>query len=82
VALPAAAAGMALEFIGTHKLPHPATKCFRQGGDTTEGIDFVSFLKYLKTCSIVVIVLTIRPQVQASKLLNGNAIVTNNRSLT
>jgi hypothetical protein len=26
-----AAAGIALEFIGAHKPPHPATKCFRQG---------------------------------------------------
>jgi hypothetical protein len=32
-----AAAGIALEFIGAHKPPHPATKCFRQGGDTFEG---------------------------------------------
>jgi hypothetical protein len=31
-----AAAGIALEFIGTHKHPHPATKCFRQGGNTIE----------------------------------------------
>jgi hypothetical protein len=32
-----AAAGIALEFTGAHKLPHPATKCFRQGGDTIQG---------------------------------------------
>jgi hypothetical protein len=31
-----AAAGMTLEFIGAHKPPHPATKCFRQGGDTID----------------------------------------------
>jgi hypothetical protein len=35
-----AAAGKALEFIGTHKTPHPATECFRQGGDTIkEAVD-------------------------------------------
>jgi hypothetical protein len=32
-----AAAGIALEFIGAHKPPHPAAECFRQGGDTIEG---------------------------------------------
>jgi hypothetical protein len=31
------AAGIALEFIGVNKPPHPATECFRQGGDTVEG---------------------------------------------
>jgi hypothetical protein len=31
-----AAAGIDLEFIGTHKPPHPATKSFRQGVDTVE----------------------------------------------
>jgi hypothetical protein len=31
-----AAAGIALEFIGAHKPPHPATKVFQQGGDTIE----------------------------------------------
>jgi hypothetical protein len=31
-----AAAGIALEFIGALKPPHPATKRFRQGGDTIE----------------------------------------------
>jgi hypothetical protein len=34
-----AAARIALEFIGAHKPPHPATKCFQQGGDTIEGED-------------------------------------------
>jgi len=29
--------GIASEFIGAHKPPHPATKCFWQGGDTIEG---------------------------------------------
>jgi hypothetical protein len=33
-----AAAGIALEFIVAHKPPHPATNCFRQGGDTIEGV--------------------------------------------
>jgi hypothetical protein len=32
-----AAAGIALEFIGAYKPPHPATDCFRQGGNTIEG---------------------------------------------
>jgi hypothetical protein len=32
-----AAASIALQFIGAHKPPHPATKCFGQGGDTIEG---------------------------------------------
>jgi hypothetical protein len=32
-----AAAGIALEFTGAHKLPHPATKCLLQGGDAIEG---------------------------------------------
>jgi hypothetical protein len=31
------ATGIGLEFIGAHKAPHPATECFRQGGDTIEG---------------------------------------------
>jgi hypothetical protein len=31
-----ATASIALEFIVAHKPPHPATKCFRQGGDTIE----------------------------------------------
>jgi hypothetical protein len=31
------AADIALEFIGAHKLLHPATKCFQQGGDIIEG---------------------------------------------
>jgi hypothetical protein len=39
------AAGIALVFIGAHKLPHPATKCFRQGGDTIEGAIIMSLLK-------------------------------------
>jgi hypothetical protein len=25
------------EFTAAHKSPHPATECFRQGGDTIEG---------------------------------------------
>jgi hypothetical protein len=33
-----AAADIALEFIGAHKPPHPATECFQQGGDTIEGV--------------------------------------------
>jgi hypothetical protein len=32
-----AASGIALEFIGAHKPPHPATKCFWQGRDTIKG---------------------------------------------
>jgi hypothetical protein len=32
-----AAAGIGLEFIDAHKPPHPATRCFRKGGDTIEG---------------------------------------------
>jgi hypothetical protein len=36
-----AAAGIALEFIGAHKPPYPATKCFRQGGDAIEAGFFV-----------------------------------------
>jgi hypothetical protein len=32
-----AAAGIAFGFISARKPPHPATKCFRQGGDTIEG---------------------------------------------
>jgi hypothetical protein len=32
-----AATDIALEFIGAHKPPHPATKCLRQGGDTIKG---------------------------------------------
>jgi hypothetical protein len=32
-----AAAGIALDLIGAHKPPHPATECFRQGGDNIEG---------------------------------------------
>jgi hypothetical protein len=32
-----AVAGIALEVTGTHKPPLPATKRFRQGGDTIEG---------------------------------------------
>jgi hypothetical protein len=38
-----AAPGIALEFIGAHKPPHPATKCFRQGGDTIEGVAITTF---------------------------------------
>jgi hypothetical protein len=29
-----AAAGIAFEFIGAYKPPHPSTKYFQQGGDT------------------------------------------------
>jgi hypothetical protein len=36
-----AAAGIALEYIGAHKPPHPATKFFRQGGDTIEGFSYL-----------------------------------------
>jgi hypothetical protein len=32
------AASIALVFIVVHKPPHPATKCFRQGGDTMRGL--------------------------------------------
>jgi hypothetical protein len=32
-----AAASIALEFIGAHKPPHPATKCFQQGGYNHQG---------------------------------------------
>jgi hypothetical protein len=37
-----AAAGIALEFIGAHKPPHPATECFRQCGDPSRGNFFIS----------------------------------------
>jgi hypothetical protein len=33
-----AAAGTASELNGAHKPPHPASKYFRQGGDTVEGV--------------------------------------------
>jgi hypothetical protein len=33
-----AAAGIASELNGAHKPPHPASKYFRQGGDTVEGV--------------------------------------------
>jgi hypothetical protein len=36
------AAGIALEIIGAHKPLHPATKCFRQGGDTIEGVRVIT----------------------------------------
>jgi hypothetical protein len=36
-----ATAGVALEFIGAHKHPHPVTKCFRQGGDNIEGALYI-----------------------------------------
>jgi hypothetical protein len=46
------AAGIALEFLGTHKTPHPATNCFRQGGDTIKGeinaMPTVHFTRYRK----------------------------------
>jgi hypothetical protein len=32
-----AATSIAFKFIGAHKPPHPATKCFRQGRDTIKG---------------------------------------------
>jgi hypothetical protein len=47
-----AAAVIALEFIGAHKPPDLATKCFRQGGDTIEGVitSIVRPLLRIKDC--------------------------------
>jgi hypothetical protein len=33
--------GIALDFIGAHKSPHP-TKCFQQGGGTSKGDGYIS----------------------------------------
>jgi hypothetical protein len=41
-----AAAGIALEFIGAHKPPNPATKFFHQGGDTIKGELYQHILNY------------------------------------
>jgi hypothetical protein len=48
-----AAASIAFEFIGAHKPPHLATKCFRQGGDTIEG-DFLFVFSHLHVELLVV----------------------------
>jgi hypothetical protein len=55
-----AAAGIALEFIGAHKPPQPATKCFRQDGDTIKGVIcllffflFIFFLPWLIVFRII-----------------------------
>jgi hypothetical protein len=48
-----AAAGIALESIGAHKPPHPATKCFRQGVDTIEGVTYVLNIVYFSCDSVV-----------------------------
>jgi hypothetical protein len=45
-----AAAGIALEFIVVHKPPHPARKCFRQGGgDTIERAVNIIVLNFPKS---------------------------------
>jgi hypothetical protein len=49
-----AAAGIALEFIGAHKPPHPAGKCCRQGVDTIEGVTYVLNIVYFSCADSVV----------------------------